>query len=76
MRLVLHNPDNILYMTNFANFVHERPFILVIPAKGDPVFIMPRLEKPHVLTRAVGALEFAPYFEFPSPEGEGWDSET
>lgn len=72
--LVLHNPDNIFYMTNFANFVHERPFILVVPAKGDPVFIMPRLEKPHVLTRAVGALEFEPYFEFPAPQGKGWDA--
>jgi Xaa-Pro dipeptidase len=72
--LVLFNSDNIFYMTNFANFVHERPFVLVLPAKGDPVFIMPRLEEPHVRIRSVGALEFAPYFEFPAPTGEGWDA--
>lgn len=72
--LVLFNPDNIFYMTNFANFVHERPFVLILPAKGDPVFIMPRLEEPHVRIRSVGALEFAPYFEFPAPEGAGWDT--
>lgn len=73
--LVLFNPDNIFYLSNFANMVHERPFILVLPAKGDPIFVMPRLEEPHVRIRSVGALEFAPYFEFPAPEGEGWDVE-
>lgn len=72
--LVLFNPDNIFYMTNFANFVHERPFVLVLPDKGDPVFVMPRLEEPHVRIRSVGALEFAPYFEFPAPTGEDWDT--
>lgn len=72
--LVLYDPDNIFYLTNFANMVHERPFILVIPAKGDPVFVMPRLEEPHVRTRSVGALEFCPYFEFPAPKGEGWEA--
>lgn len=72
--LVLFDPDNIFYLTNFANMVHERPFVLVLPAKGNPVFVMPRLEEPHVRTRSVGALEFAPYFEFPAPKGEGWDA--
>lgn len=72
--LVIFNPHNVFYLTNFANMVHERPFVLVLPAKGDPVFVMPRLEEPHVRIRAVGALEFAPYFEFPAPEGAGWDS--
>lgn len=72
--LVVFNPDNVFYLTNFANFVHERPFVLVLPAKGDPVFVMPRLEEPHVRIRSVGALEFAPYFEFPAPAGAGWDA--
>lgn len=72
--LVLISPHNVFYLTNFANMVHERPFILVLPAKGDPVFVMPRLEEPHVRIRAVGALDFAPYFEFPALEGEGWDA--
>ncbi|WDP89999.1 MAG: aminopeptidase P family protein [Desulfobacter sp.] len=65
-------PDNIFYLTNFANFVHERPFILIIPVKGLPVFLMPKLEAPHVRTRAVGALEFVHYFEFPAPKTMGW----
>lgn len=73
--LVLFNPDNIFYLTNFANMVHERPFILVLPTTGDPVFVMPRLEESHVRIRAVGALQSAPYFEFPAPDGEGWAAE-
>jgi Xaa-Pro dipeptidase len=72
--LVLFNPHNIFYLTNFANFVHERPFVLVVPSRGDPVFVMPRLEEPHVRTRSVGALEYAPYLEFPAPKGQGWDA--
>jgi len=72
--LVLFNPHNVFYLTNFANMVHERPFVLVLPAKGDPVFVMPRLEEPHVRIRSVGALNFAPYFEFPAPDGTGWDT--
>lgn len=73
--LVVFNPDNVFYLTSFANMVHERPFVLVLPAKGDPVFVMPRLEEPHVRTRSVGTLNFAPYFEFPAPKGEGWDAQ-
>jgi len=72
--LVIFNPHNVFYLTNFANMVHERPFVLVLPVKGDPIFVMPRLEEPHVQARAVGALEFAPYFEFPAPQGTGWDA--
>lgn len=72
--LVLHNPHNIFYLTNFANMVHERPFILIIPASGTPIFLMPKLEEPHVRIRSVGELDFAPYFEFPAPTGQGWDA--
>ena len=70
--MVLTNPATVYYLTNFANMVHERPFILVLPAEGVPVFVMPRIEEPHVRIRSVGALDFAPYREFPAPKGEGW----
>ena len=66
------NPDNVFYLTNFANFVHERPFILMVPASGKPIFLMPKLEEPHVRIRSVGDLEFLDYFEFPAPAGEQW----
>lgn len=67
-----HDPDNIFYLTNFANFVHERPFILLVPSTGRPVFLMPKLEEPHVRTRAVGEFDYLPYLEFPAPEGQQW----
>lgn len=64
--------DNILWLTNFANFVHERPFILVIPAQGAPRFVVPRLELDHVEVRHVGALEVFAYAEYPAPPGRTW----
>lgn len=65
-------PDNVYYLTNFANFVHERPFILLIPARGTIKFVAPKLEIPHIRSRAVGSLDLVDYFEFPAPEGQGW----
>jgi Xaa-Pro dipeptidase len=67
-----HDPANVFYLTNFANFVHERPFILLVPQQGLPIFLMPKLEEPHVRARAVGCMEYLHYFEFPAPENEQW----
>lgn len=69
---VAASPDNVFYLTNFANYVHERPFILVMGRTGTPRFVVPKLEVPHVETRRVGPLELVPYREFPAPEGERW----
>ncbi len=67
-------PNNIFYLTHFANYVHERPFILVISAYGDLSFIVPKLEIPHVKTRMIGDIELIEYFEFPAPITQGWDA--
>ncbi|MCT4368946.1 aminopeptidase P family protein [Yangia mangrovi] len=69
---VSFQPDNVYYLTNFANFVHERPFVLLVPASGMPVFVVPKLEIPHVESRAIGALTLLDYVEFPAPEGGNW----
>jgi Xaa-Pro dipeptidase len=66
------DPDNIFWLTNFANFVHERPFVLVISHVGIIQFVVPKLELPHVRTRAVGDIELIDYCEFPAPVGEEW----
>lgn len=66
------DPDNILWLTNFANFIHERPFVLVLNDKGQLHFVVPELEIPHIQARCVGAIEPVPYFEFPAPEGQAW----
>jgi Xaa-Pro aminopeptidase len=67
-----HDPANIFYLTNFANYVHERPFIVLLSNKGKLTFLMPKLEEPHVRARAVGDMEYLHYFEFPAPRGEMW----
>ncbi len=64
--------DNVFYLTNFANYVHERPFVLVVPRSGRLQFVVPQLEIPHVTTRSIGNIELVSYFEFPAPEGETW----
>jgi Xaa-Pro dipeptidase len=69
---VCFSPDNVYYLTNFANFVHERPFLLLVPANGAPSFICPKLELPHIASRKVGEIELVDYFEFPAPEGKAW----
>jgi len=69
---VSFDPVNIYYLTNFANNVHERPFILVIPKEGTPKMVCPLLEMVHVMARALCELEYVNYYEVPSPEGENW----
>ena len=70
---VTSTPDNTYYLTHFANYVHERPFVLVIGRDGPPRFVAPRLEIPHIRHRAVGGMELVSYREFPAPAGEGWE---
>jgi len=66
------DPANIFHLTNFANYVHERPFILLLPAVGSRIFLVPKLEHSHVLCRVACELELVEYFEFPAPPGEMW----
>ena len=66
------SPTNIYYLTNFANIVHERPFILVIPKKGTMKMVCPLLESTHVKTRARCDLDYVIYYEFPAPSGQNW----
>ncbi len=70
---VTSTPDNTYYLTNFANYVHERPFVLVIGRNGPSQFVAPKLEIPHIRHRSIGDLDLVPYREFPAPEGEGWE---
>lgn len=64
--------DNVFYLTNFANYVHERPFVLVISDDGTLRFIAPKLEIPHVAMRAIGDVELVEYAEFPALVGSRW----
>ncbi|MFX1308062.1 MAG: M24 family metallopeptidase [Promethearchaeota archaeon] len=66
------NPVNIYYLTNFAFYVHERPFILIIEKEDPPKMLIPRLEKGHFESRARCELEFVIYYEFPAKTGDNW----
>ena len=69
---VSFDPINIYYLTNFAFYVHERPFILIIPKNNSPKMLIPLLEKGHFEQRAILELDFVIYYEFPSCKGENW----
>jgi len=69
---VAFDPVNIYYLTNFANFVHERPFILTVAREGTPRMLVPHLELSHVRARARCPLEYITYDEFPAPPGGNW----
>lgn len=71
-QFIVCDPDNILWLTNFANFIHERPFVLVVSKGGRLRFVVPELEIPHVTTRIIGQVELLSYFEFPAPKGQQW----
>lgn len=67
--------DNVFYLTNFANYAHERPFILIITDTGPLRFLMPKLERFHVEARAIGDIELTDYFEYPAPKGQRWSDQ-
>ena len=69
---VSFSPTNVYYLTNFANIVHERPFILVISKTGPMKMVCPLLESTHVKSRARCDLDYVIYYEFPAPAGQNW----
>jgi Xaa-Pro dipeptidase len=69
---VAFEPDNIRYLINFSFTPHERPFVLLIPARGPLKFVLPTFEKLHILKGCVGDIDVVEYFEFPAPEGQAW----
>jgi Xaa-Pro dipeptidase len=70
---VIADPDNIFWLTNFANYVHERPFILILSKCGSLSFIIPKLEKMHAESRVIGQIEYLMYEEFPYAGKGSWD---
>lgn len=69
---VSYDPTNIYYLTNFAFYIHERPFILIIPRKGLPKMLIPLLERGHFELKTLTEIEIVSYKEFPAPNGENW----
>lgn len=69
---VSFDPVNIYYLTNFAFYIHERPFILVIPIEGLPRMLIPLLERGHFEERVRCEIDTITYYEFPGRDGENW----
>jgi Xaa-Pro dipeptidase len=69
---VCFDPVNIYYLTNFAFYIHERPFLLIIGKVGRLKMVVPLLEKAHIIERAIPELELVEYSEFPAAEGNNW----
>ena len=69
---VVVDVHNVYYLTNFANYVHERPFILVVFRDGPMRFVVPTLERAHVEARAIAPVDLLDYPEFPAPAGDEW----
>jgi Xaa-Pro dipeptidase len=69
---VCFQPDNAYYLSHFYNYVHERPFLLLIPAKGQMTYVAPKLEITHIEYRAIGSIDLVDYAEYPAPAGAGW----
>ncbi|MFW9781305.1 MAG: M24 family metallopeptidase, partial [Candidatus Heimdallarchaeota archaeon] len=57
---------------NFAFYVHERPFLLILKRDGVPKMLIPKLEQGHFESRARCKLDFVIYYEFPARKGENW----
>jgi Xaa-Pro dipeptidase len=70
--LVCFDPANIYYLTNFAFYIHERPFLLIIGQKQLLKMVVPLLERTHIRKRAIPDLELVEYEEFPAQEGSNW----
>ncbi len=71
---VITDPDNVFWLTHFANYVHERPFILILSNSGELTFIVPKLEVLHVQHRVIGEVSLVTYEEFPYIESASWDT--
>ncbi len=69
---VVTSGDNLYYLTGKSIMPFERPFILIIPSDGDPVFLVPQLELDHLRSGIPHIQMFETYYEYPSPAEISW----
>ncbi|MEV0383947.1 Xaa-Pro peptidase family protein [Nonomuraea sp. NPDC050643] len=62
--LVLDDPLDVAYLTGFHHFPNERPVACWLPLDGDPVLLVPDLEREYAHDQRVHA-EIVAYPEFP-----------
>lgn len=59
------SPAGVFYLTGFYMVSTERPAGLVLPLKGEPGFVGPRLEKDHVERSGCDIAVVRTYFDYP-----------
>jgi Xaa-Pro aminopeptidase len=63
--------DSIFYLTGVSYEPFERPFFILVRPDAPCVLLVPALEKDH-LQAAPNVDEIHSYWDYPSPESQGW----
>lgn len=68
---IVRTDTNIKYLTGVDYFSGERKVLLVVPARGEPILIVPRMELER-LSRALTVKQIVHYWEMDAKPGRGW----
>ena len=68
---VVRTDTNVIYLTGVDYHSMERPVIMVVPAQGEPVLIVPRMELEQ-LSSAATVEKIDVYWEIEAKPGRGW----
>lgn len=68
---VIRTDTNGIYLTGVDYHSMERPVLIVVPAKGEPTLIAPRMEQEQLsVAPAINQMEV--YWELEAKQGRGW----
>jgi len=68
---IVRTDTNGIYLTGVDYHSMERPVIVVVPAKGEPTLIVPRMEQEQLsASRVIKTMEV--YWELQAKDGKGW----
>lgn len=68
---VVRTDTNIIYLNGVDYYSAERKVLMIIPAKGEPSLIVPRMEQER-LSRSVSVDKVLSYWEMDAKLGRGW----
>jgi len=63
--MVVFGPVRVSYLTGFFFAATERPVALVVPRRGAPVLMVPRLEREHAAEQSPQLADVRSYPEYP-----------
>jgi len=68
---VVRTDTNIIYLNGVDYYSAERKVLMVVPAKGEPSLIVPRMEQER-LSRSTTVDNVLTYWEMDAKPGRGW----